>query len=53
MEHERKKNEATRHGTEEHLKISEMTKCPQAGKSENKQIKNGIYSSPAYFLPYE
>lgn len=48
-----KKNEATRHGTEEHSKISVMTKCPQAEKSKNKQIKNGIYSSPAYFLPYE
>lgn len=30
-----------------------MTKCPQAQKSQNNRIKNGIHSSLAYFLPYE
>ena len=30
-----------------------MTKCPQAQKSENNQIKNRIHSTLAYFLPYE
>ena len=29
-----------------------MTKCPQAEKSENNQIKDGIHPSPAG-LPYE
>lgn len=34
-------------------KASVMTKCSQAEKSENNQIKNGIHPFLAYFLPYE
>lgn len=30
-----------------------MTKCPQAEKSENNQIRDGTHSSLAHFLPYE
>jgi hypothetical protein len=52
-EHGRKENPAGRREKEEQYLTRITTECPQTAKSENNQIRNGIHSTPAHFLPYE